>query len=442
MVRVNRVAQAAKGRTHTRTTKTGATYQQRGKAKANGEGAIYERIEKRTRTDGSVTLRERWAAAVTLPTGQRKVLYGRTREDVAKKLTQALAAREGGIAPPSRRETVGSWLVQYVADLETRGVASGTVTRYRGILTHHLAPALGRLKLAELQPHHVQQYQATLLGRGVSPSSLGLHRSLLGGALKQAVAFGLLPRNVVPLVKPPREAQESKGRTLTPADARRFLDRVHADRLAAYYVLLLTAGLRRGEALGLRWADLALDGPHPTLHVRQQLQWPKGVPTLVPLKSRKGVRAIPLPRGTVEALRRRQALQDEERALVGEAAWRTDGLVFNAEDGAPLHRNTIGHQFQRHARAAGLLPLRQHDLRHTYGSLLMSQGVPLKTISELLGHAAIEVTANVYLHSLDVQVRDTARSVELALAAPARSGSAGPREVCPTCGQALPSRSA
>ena len=84
-------------------------------------------------------------------------------------------------------------------------------------------------------------------------------------------------------------------------------------------------------------------------------------------------------------------------------------------------------------RAAGLEHLRPHDLRHTYGSLLMSQGVPLKTISELLGHASIEVTADIYLHSLDVQVWDTAQSVEKALAAPAL-----PSGNCPMCGQPVP----
>jgi len=104
--------------------------------------------------------------------------------------------------------------------------------------------------------------------------------------------------------------------------------------------------------------------------------------------------------------------------------------VFNFEEGAPLHRNTITNQFHARVRAAGLEHLRPHDVRHTYGWLLMSQGVPLKTISELLGHASIELTADIYLHSLDVQVRDTAQSVEKALATQAL-----PSGTCPTCGQ-------
>jgi integrase len=349
-------------------------------------------------------------------------------------LTRALRDLQQGVAPPDQRETVGPWLTRFIDDLEARGAANSTVVRYRGILRNYLSPRLGKVKLAALQPQHFQSYQSDLLTRGFSASTITIHRALLGSALKEAVTFGLIQRNVVAMVKPPRENREATGRMLTPPEARRLLEVVTEDRLEAFYLVLLTAGLRRGEALGLRWADLELDGTNgPTLNVRQQLQWPGGRPTLVPVKSRKGARSIPLPSITVEALRRRRELQDSERSLVGSDNWRAGGLVFNAGDGAPLHRNTITKQFHGRIKQAGIGHLRPHDLRHTYGSLLMGQGVPLKTISELMGHASIEVTADIYLHSLDVQVRDTARSVEKALAAPAAESTG----TCPTCGREL-----
>jgi integrase len=410
--------------------------QHRSKARGNGEGAIYKRVEKRTRRDGTIDAVERWCAAITLYNGRRRVLYGRTRDEVAKKLTRALSSLQQGIAPPDQRETVGSWLTRYLDDLEARGTTHGTVVRYRGLARNYLSPRLGKLKLAALQPQHVQSYQTDLLKRGFSASSITLHRSVLGGALKQAVAFGLISRNVVSLVKPPRADKDVKGKTLGPEQARALLEVIRGDRLEAFYLLLLTAGLRRGEALGVSWADLDLDTPDGArLNVRQQLQWPQGKPTLVPVKSRKGVRSIPLPAMTRDALRARRERQQVERAMVGEAAWRAQGLVFNAEDGAPLHRNTITKQFHARVTRAGIGHLRPHDLRHTYGSLLMSQGVPLKIISELMGHGSIEVTADIYLHSLDVQVRDTARSVEKALVS---SGTETARAgACPTCGRPL-----
>jgi len=410
-------------RSHQRVSRTGTAYEQRDKSKANGEGSIYFHEAKQL-----------WRASVSLPGGKRKYLSGRTRQDVAVKLTRTLRDLQQGIAPPDDRQTVGGWLRQYVDGLEAQKVAHNTVIRYRGIVKKYLDPHFGRMRLAQLQPQHIKAYQDELSRSGVPAASITLHRTTLSGALKQSVIFGTLPRNVVSLVKPPRDDREPKGRMLTPEEARKLLDVGRDDRLEAFYLVLLTAGLRRGEALGLRWAHLQLDGANGgLLHVRQQLQWPNGTPTLVPVKSRKGVRSIPLPSITVLALRGRQAAQHGERRLIGEEGWQASDLVFNSEEGAPLHRNTITNQFHARVRAAGLEHLRPHDLRHTYGSLLMSQGVPLKTISELLGHASIEVTADIYLHSLDVQVRDTAQSVEKALAMPALSGG-----TCPTCGQAVP----
>jgi integrase len=274
-----------------------------------------------------------------------------------------------------------------------------------------------------------------LLKRGFSASSITVHRAVLSGALKQAVSFGLLPRNVVPLVKRPRENRDNKGAALTPAAGRAFLDAIRGDHYEAFYLVLLTAGLRRGEGLGLQWADLDIDGANPSVRVRQQLQWPKGVPTLVPVKSRKGVRSVPLPSVTVAALRERRSAQQRERNVVGETDWRAGDLVFNTEEGASVHRSTIARRFLQRLKAAGIRPMRLHDLRHTYGSLLMSQGVPLKMISELMGHASIEVTADIYLHTLDVQVRDTARTIERALAV--RSEVVGAARRCEACGQPL-----
>jgi integrase len=401
---------------------------QRPRAKANREGTIYQRKDTGT-----------WCAAITLDNGKRKYLYGATREEVGQKLTRALVDRQNGMAPANQRETVASWLSQYVDDLEARGAPHSTVSRYRGILVNYVLPLLGKHKLAQLQPQHVQAYQTTLLKRGFSASSITVHRAVLSGALKQAVSFGLLPRNVVPLVKRPRESRDSKGAALTPAAGRAFLDAIRGDRYEAFYLVLLTAGLRRGEGLGLQWPDLDVDGANPSVRVRQQLQWPKGIPTLVPVKSRKGIRSVPLPSVTVAALRERRAAQHSERMLLGETDWHAGDLVFNTEEGGSVHRSTIARRFHERLKAAGIGPMRLHDLRHTYGSLLMSQGVPLKMISELMGHASIEVTADIYLHTLDVQVRDTARSVELAL----NGGSSvhGATALCETCGQPLPAAS-
>jgi integrase-like protein len=242
------------------------------------------RSAKRGNREGSIYFHEAqklWRASVTLDSGKRKYLSSRTRQEVAAKLGKTLRDVQQGIAPADDRQLLGSWRTQYVDGLEAQKVSDGTLVRYRGVLRNYLIPQFGKMRLSQLQPQHVKVYQDDLSRHGFSASSITIHRTVLGGAIKQAVAFGMLSRNAVALVKPPRENKDTTGRMLTPVEARALLDSIRGDRLEAFYPVLLTAGLRRGEALGLRWVDLDLERPNgSTLHVRQQLQWPGGLATL------------------------------------------------------------------------------------------------------------------------------------------------------------------
>lgn len=396
-----------------------ADAESRSHRRGHGEGTIFRR------KDG------RWAAVADLGwqggRRARKWLYGTSRAEVARKLTKTLRDLQQGIAPANEQVTVSTWLTHYLDDLEARrAVRHATLTRYRGILRTVVAPTLGHLRLGHVQPQHIQSYQSELLRAGFSVSTVILHRALLSGALKEAVSFGLIPRNVVGLVKPPKQNDDQPaGKALTADHARALLEAAHDDLLLAVYcLLLLTAGLRRGEALGLSWRDVELppdndpDLVHRALvHVRHQLQWPSGVPTIVPVKSRKGVRDVPMPSMAARALYARRALQRVEFAARGQL-WCASELVLTTPEGKPVHPNSITKQFHANLKAAGLPHYRPHDLRHTYGSLLMSQGVPLKTISDLMGHASINVTADVYLHSQAARLLDTADAMARALDLP------------------------
>jgi integrase len=358
----------------------------------------------------------------------RKPFYGKTDREVKSKLNKAINNLADGIAPGDDRITLTDCLTRYLDDMEARkAIAHGTLVKYRGILRNYIIPAMGRLKISQMQPHHIRTYQTMLISKGASTSTITSHRALLSGGLGQATADGLIPRNVVPIVKPPKDDSEPIGRALLPEHAHALLAAIRDDPLAVFYLLLLTAGLRRGEALGLCWEDVELgdDNRPSVIHLKRQLQWPDGVPTLVPLKSKRSTRSIPIPAVTTLALL-------ERRQAAGNGTCELGNLVLTTPDGESVHRNTIGSQFNNTLKRAGLPHYRPHDLRHTYGSLLMSQGVPLKTISDLLGHASIEVTANVYLHSLEGQVLDTADAMTRALGAPAGVPLAC---VCPVCGR-------
>jgi integrase len=151
--------------------------------------------------------------------------------------------------------------------------------------------------------------------------------------------------------------------------------------------------MRRGEAIGLRWEDVDLDGK--CLSVVQQITEVHGRGVVGTPKTKRGTRVIPIDGDTVAILRRHQEMQDVERAAWG-PAWNDAGLVFTREDGRPLRPEFATRHFQALAQQSGLPAIRLHDLRHTNASQLA--GVEMKVVSDRLGHSQISVTADLYTH--------------------------------------------
>ncbi len=160
--------------------------------------------------------------------------------------------------------------------------------------------------------------------------------------------------------------------------------------------MAVTAGLRRGELQGLRWEDVELESA--TLQVRRTLSEPKGGYVFEAPKSGKG-RNIRLTQRAVTALREHRRRQPEERMEHG-ALWQDHGLVFASGIGTPLLGGNLNRSFKATLRRAGLPEIRFHDLRHSCATLLLRQGVNPKFVQELLGHADISLTLNVYSHVL------------------------------------------
>jgi integrase len=184
-------------------------------------------------------------------------------------------------------------------------------------------------------------------------------------------------------------------RSWTAAELRAFLEHVEGDRLAAVWMVAASTGMRRGEVLGLRWADVDLDLAR--VAVRQTLVLAgRQVVTSEP-KTSRGRRSIALDPRTVAALKAWRAAQKAERLAWG-PSWTDTGLVFTREDGTPIHPEWLSDAFEWRVRTAGLPRIRLHDLRHTHASLGLAAGVPVKVMSERLGHATSSFTADVYQH--------------------------------------------
>ena len=371
--------------------------------RGHNEGSIYQR-----ESDG------KWVASVNLgygPDGKRKVIYGDTRKEVAEKLKIVLRDQQQGLPIATERQTVGQFLGRWLQDSAKPTVRASTYTSYEVFVRLHIVPTLGRVPLQQLTPQQIQTLLNQKHDSGLSNRSVQYIHAVLRRALGQAYKWGLVPRNVATLVDPPR-VKHSEVQPWTPDQARAFLTFVKGDRLEARYSVALALGLRRGEAIGLRWADVDLD--NGTLTVRAALQRIGGKLQLVETKTDKSRRTIQLPKVAIAALKEHRIRQLEERLLAG-SQWRDSGMVFTSTIGTPLEPRNVNRRFDQLIKKAEVPRIRFHDLRHTCASLLLVQGVPMRVVMEIRGHSRIAVTMDIYSHVLPELQRDAADKMDAML---------------------------
>ncbi len=374
---------------------------------------------KRGNGEGSITRRKDglYMARYTVQTAtgtKRKTLYGKTRGEVSEKLTKAMANRDGGLVFDADNLKVGEYLERWLNDSVRGSVKPVTFESYKQLMRVHVVPALGRIKLEKLSPAHLQGFYRQKLDAGLSPRTVQYLHVVLHRALKQALRWGLVPRNVSEAVDPPRVHREEIS-PLSPVQARALLEAARGDRLEALYVLAVHCGLRQGELLGLKWEDVDLEGG--TLQVRRTLTGSKdGLPVFTAPKTAKSRRSVRLTETALEGLRRHLERQLGEIDRAG-SLWRENGLIFATEAGTPLNRQNLGRRsFKPLLKRAGLPEkTRFHDLRHTCATLLLVKGIHPKVVQELLGHSNIAITLDTYSHVLPGMGDEAAGAMENAL---------------------------
>jgi integrase len=265
-------------------------------------------------------------------------------------------------------------------------------------------------RLSPAQLNAFYRYLLTEAGKdrqGLAPKTVRNVHNIVHRALKDAVRWGYLVRNVAEAADPPK-GKSAEMRVWAPDQLRAFLEYVREDDLYAFWLLVTTTGMRRGELAGLRWADVDLEVGR--LAVRQPRVVVGNAPQASEPKTARGRRSLALDPVTVAALRRHRARQLEHKLAVG-ARFQDSGLVFTWPDGSAIHPLRFSRWFEQHARRAGLPKIRLHDLRHSYASAALAAGVPAKVISERLGHATVAVTMDIYSHVLPGLDREAADTV-------------------------------
>ncbi|CAM5441193.1 site-specific integrase [Streptomyces xanthochromogenes] len=361
------------------------------KRNPNGAGTITKR------KDG----RYQCAVYVLQPDGTRarKFAYGKTWEECDAKRREFLDKVASGTPVPTRSAKLSEWLSFWLESVVKPRRKLSTYDKYETHVRLYLAPMIGGKRLESLGTADVRRFLLQLEKKTTAATAKESHR-VLRSALSAACREELITRNVAKLVEPPRaEARELRPWTLD--ETLDFLAAARTDPLYAAFVLAIAMGLRRGEIVGLRWADVDLDAR--VLYVRNQTQRRRGVLYDDDPKSRRR-RAVPLPALCIAPLRWHRMRQAAARTNAGET-WQEAGYVFTTRNGRQVEPRNVYRSFTRVAQGAGLRVVRLHDARHGTATLLTAAGVAPRVVMEILGHSQISITMDVYTHV----VRDTQR---------------------------------
>jgi len=372
---------------------------------------------RRGNQDGSIRRRSdgRWEGRAAVSIGGRLVrrsCYGKTRAEVQGRLRDLTREMTRGMGRLESRQTVAVYLTDWLA-AQRLSLRPRTWERYRELVTQHLIPELGRVQLDRLSVPQVQTLLASRSASGLAPRTVGHIRAVLRTALGEAVRRELIGRNVASLASPPRPP-DRLIEPFTPDECSRILQGAVAFGLEAVVSLALGLGLRQGEVLGLRWRDIDLEGS--TVRVQMALQLIQGVYSLVEPKTARSRRTLPMPEFVKDGLARRRSEQEADRIRAGNLWHETiEGLVFTTALGSPRNGPALTHTFHRLLETERVPQRTFHTLRHSAATLMLGAGVDLKTVSTVLGHSQIGLTADTYGSTLPGLKLEAAKRMEIIL---------------------------
>ena len=332
-----------------------------------------------------------------------------TRRQAEAEAARLVNEFEQGRLPQPTKMTVGEFLAKFLEFYKSK-VGAKTFERDAEIVHKHLIPAFGNLPVEKLSTMAIDAYYSKALesGRrdgkgGLAPLTVHNHHRVLHRALRQGVIWKELSNNAAENAERPR-APHKERTVLDEPQLLALFDLFAGKRLYPIVVVLGTTGLRRGEALALRWSDIDLDAG--TMKVERSLEETTGGLAYKPPKTQKSRRTINLLPQTIEVLKAHKVAQARARLAAG-PAWQDNGLVFAAPDGAPLRPGKVTDAFNDVVVPQKSVPrINLHGLRHTHATQMLRAGIHPKIVSERLGHAGIGITLDTYSHVLPNMQRD------------------------------------
>lgn len=303
---------------------------------------------------------------------------------MSKKVTELNA---GPQRKPSKM-TLGELMVEWLEHNARPSVSPTTLEDYEGTIRVHIVPGLGSTVVSKLTTAQVQRWYGTYLAAGHGERVVQLAHLRMRQALDYAMRMGYVTHNVVLAARPPR-SEEVEHQPWNATEVRTFLEASRDSIYWPVWPLLLRCGLRRGEALGLRWQDVDL--ARRVLTVQQNLVVLEGQRYIKAPKTKGSKQEVVLDAEMAEWLTDHKKSQEEKFGKACE-------LVVTSGLGTPVMPDNITRDYDRLIKLTGLRRIRVHDMRHTYGSLLHSKGTDLKVISEMMRHSTVNTTGDIYVH--------------------------------------------
>ena len=361
------------------------------------------------------------------PDGKRKQLKRRgfdTKRAAQVALTELQADKQRGVFVVPLRATFGQFLLDEWLPARRVTLRPSTAASYEQLIRNYILPTIGGIRLQAVDGSTLTRLYGELLtsgrtvarrnaGAGLSAKTVRNLHGVLTRAFRDGVRWGHLQRNPCDAADPPKGASPEM-KVWSADELRAFSASVASHRWAGMWALIATTGMRRGEVLGLRWSDVDLDVGTVTIR-STRIRYGTTIATSTP-KTARGNRTIAIGPATAAALRGWRRQQNTDRLLAGSAWADRDGLMLTNVDGSAPNPEAFSNLFIDLAKRAGLPAIRLHDLRHSYATAALASGVPVKVVSQRVGHADVGVTLKVYAHVLPGDDEEAARRADSLLA--------------------------
>ena len=372
------------------------------KKRANGEGNI------RKRKDG------RWEGRFTAghdpSTGKQviKSVLGKTQAEVKEKLKKAMEDTKKVDFTKTGKYTVGIWMDEWFENVAKIKVRASSHQTYKGYIDNHIKPNIGNIPIEKLTTMDLQKFYRKLLTKGrierieskdqpkgLSAKTVRNINQAISSAMDFAVAQKIISENPCKAVALPK-LEHKEMQTIPAEQLQAFLQEAKATGVYEMYYIELATGLRRGELLGLKWQDI--DWKNGLIKVRRQVARVDGQINEAPLKTKNSYRTVTISQQAIEVLKAQKKKTN-------------DTYVFPSPNGGPISPDSVNNMLKRVLARAGIPKVRFHDLRHTFATIALQNGVDIKTVSGMLGHFSAGFTLDTYAHVTTSAQKEAAQTM-------------------------------